>query len=198
MDNKENKQIKQEVDRHNAAQEILILLGDAHANAAEKNRGNISSTAVLIAFQGSGSVLQAVSSGILSTGSVHAPVETCRNLVAGFMADQNATRDYLEHLVKSNHKIPGLGNSFFKEGIDPSFQSVYEMYVKYAGPGNPVDRITHMSNFILSEHKGKEVQLYPNAALITAAICHLLQMPRYFEIQIFIESRLPVWLSMLK
>ena len=186
-----------EILKQSVAEELLTKLSDAHARAAFENKGNVSTTAALIAYDGSRSIAQSIAAAILTIGGKHAPVIICRNLVAGWEAHNDQARMQLEGMIRSGSLIPGLGNSFFKDSIDPSFQDVYDSYVKLAGPDNAIDRIVSASNHILSELKGKEVKLYPNAALITAAIAHHLNMPPFYEIQIFIESRMPVWLRMI-
>lgn len=178
-------------------EDLLQKLYDAHSNAAGLNAGNISSSTAMIVYDGSRNPIQALSAAILSIGGKHAPVTQCRNLIAAWDRDNNSVRNELTAIIQSGNKVPGLGNSFFKDSIDPSFQAVYECYVQHAGKDNPIDRIVGACNYVLSEVKGKEVKLYPNAALITAAVSQYLNMPIFYEISIFIEARMPVWLNMM-
>lgn len=154
--------------------ELLELLGAAHYQAAKSN-GNISSTVATLAYIGSGSMAQAISAAIMTTGELHAPIEDAYyNLM-------EAGDEYLESLGI----IQGFGNSFFKDRIDPAFQPVYD-YIAEHYP-HYILRIQHIQKVAQIEH------LFPNAAIITAMCLSVCDLPASMGIALFIKYRVQAW-----
>lgn len=182
------------------ARQIIINLQEAHYNAG-LNNPSISRQIFQEAYNGSGSVIQAVCAGLLSTGSKHAPLTETRELLQFFIQDNEAATKVIQTRIQNGYMIPGLGNSFFKDSVDPVFQEVVEEYRMlhlsiYQGP--PVlDLFCDRVNEALSRHKDRPVQLYPNAAGITAAICELVGGDPFIENFFFISARSRAWLKII-
>lgn len=175
---------------------LLNALTNAHWEAAINNVGNISSVVALTAYQGSSSLNQAIAAAILSMGETHAPVRQARDLIRKF---KNWSRDkfngHILQTIREGKKVPGFGHSFYKEGIDPAFQRPWELYrAVFDGP-EPVGIIQDMINIFLIE-KGKN-PIYPNAAIITAAICEYCKMEPGMELGVVASARIPAWIYLI-
>ena len=85
-------------------------------------------------------------------------------------------------------KIPGFGNSFFKDSIDPAWFNV-ESLLQDRFPKVSA-RIEELGGFVTASIGTK---LYPNAAMFTAAACSELGVVRGFESALFIIARIPAW-----
>lgn len=157
----------------------------AHGRAVRDNP-NSSRETVAVAFQGSGSMTQAIAAGMLVTGLRHAPLEAARALL-GFPAD------LLERKAAVGDFIPGFGNSFFPSG-DPAFLPLLDRLR---------DDFPDWYQLVLQMRAAMERGLpalktavgghEPNAALYTALVCELCQVPRGAEIVVFLLPRLGVW-----
>jgi citrate synthase len=118
---------------------------------------------------------QAISAAIMTTGSLHAPIEEAYyNLV-------EASDEYLSSI----EVVAGFGNSFFKDRIDPSFQPVYHYLSRYYP--QYIVRIEHIQKVAQIEH------LFPNAAIITACCLSALDMPKELGIALFVKYRVQAW-----
>ncbi len=91
---------------------------------------SISHNAFLQAFEGSGSITQAIAAALLTTGRKHAPITEARGLLNIYRRDSLAATRIVQQALMDNVKIPGLGNSFYKDEIDPLFMESYEVYNK--------------------------------------------------------------------
>lgn len=180
-------------------QDLLDLLEVAHYNAALNNQGNISASVAMHVFDGSGDPLKAISAAINSMGQKHAPLTHARSLVKNWILDPNRTRKYIEGLVEVNQKIPGFGNSFFKDQVDPSFQDVLSEYLQLYKDANtePLLGIARYVNFLLTERKGREINLMPNAAGITGAIAEFCNIGTFQEVTIALKGRIPAWMQLI-
>ena len=177
--------------------ELLGLLEEAHYNAAIRNKGNISATAAMVVYQGSLDPIKAVAAGLLSIGGTHAPVVAARELISNWRRDEVTTRRIVTNMIAAGQKIPGFGNSYYKEGVDPSFQEAYDKYREYAGEDNPIRNIERFLNNHLQAQNGFQGHLYPNAAIITSGICDFLKMQPLYEIYSFIAGRSQAWLQLI-
>jgi len=160
---------------------LLGLISDAHAGAAFTN-DNISNAAVCLASKGAGDFGKAVIAGVSTLGRVHAPVTAARRMIYGTSARSFSAR------LESGKPIPGWGNSFFKDGIDPAFAEIDEfLRVHFPEDAKRLDDFTE----IIEKKKGKKI--YPNAAAYTAIVAELLGMPAGTEAVLVVSARLPVW-----
>lgn len=172
--------------------ELRHLIVQAHYDAAMNNPGNISAVVAVSAYQGSGNPYQAIAAGILSMGGMHAPIDSARSLVRRIRQDYKQAERSILYLLDNKIKIPGFGNSFYKDKIDPSFHAAYNQYMAIAGEGNPIDIISQIVNGYFRS-KAQDTFLYPNAAIITAAIAELLELPPGQEIVLALEGRIRAW-----
>jgi citrate synthase len=162
---------------------LVELLFHAHQTAAQNNQ-NASSVVAKIATEGSGNFVQGVASAILTLGSehgLHGPTLAARRLLRG--------ETTVEGLLASQGHVPGFGNSFFRDRIDPAFEEVWAML--QAHYPDTANRINQLKEQLWA--KGKTI--YPNAALFTAAVCEILRVPDGVEAALFIIARLPVWVK---
>jgi len=161
------------------------MLLDAHFDAASKNIGNLSAVVAKIAYDGSGDSLSAITAGLNTIGYRHAPVVAARNIFAN--AIENATTGWIEYLVMGSKIIPGFGHSHYKDRIDPIFQPCYDVL------SDGSKTIIEAFRKALGELRGKD--LYPNAAMITAALATELGLPPFMELWFFIAGRTPAWIT---
>lgn len=161
--------------------ELIECCIACHQSAALKNP-NASSAAFQNAFLGSGSVENGIASAILTLGKNHGPIMDARVVYEHFVEG-----DF--EMVGRGAKIAGFGNSFFKEGIDPSFDPL-DSRIRFCFP-NVADRIDELTGYM---HKHKKI--YPNAALYTAAVCSEAKVKRGHESALFIMARIPAWINL--
>lgn len=170
--------------------ELIDLCLSAHQIAATSNH-NISLVASLTAFSGSNNPVGAVAAGLLSIGGIHGPITYTRLKLRQFWSIRNKEPDsegqFVETLA-SVGKIPGLGNSFHKNQIAPEFQHTYAK-LRDMGEAKVMDAYTTAFNSFLQK------ELYPNAALITAAVANAIGMPSPMENWFFITGRSLAWLE---
>jgi len=162
---------------------LLQAVMDAHDMAARNNQ-NASSGAAVNAFFGSAQLTNGIASAILTLGDAHGPIGPARFVYEKF--DERA----LKSAIEAGMKIPGFGNSFFKDRIDPAWSRVREIIA--ADFHNANARIEQLHGWI--KKLGKDV--HPNAALYTAVICSELGMIPNSESAIFILARTAAWTSL--
>lgn len=164
-------------------QELLNELFAAHDRAARINR-NISSAAAFNCHSGSHNIANAIASAALSIGGSHAPVMAARDIY------ENATLETLNNIIKVGLMVPGFGNSFFKDRLDPSWIPL-DTFMRQAFP-HIAKRIDELATMMQSLRK----KLMPNAALYTAAVCSELRFAPGSEPSVFILARIPAWVSL--
>lgn len=188
-----------------ACENLMEILIQCHAVAGYENE-SISRLCALAAFDGSGSPIQAIASGLLSTGFKHAPITQARESLLLMEFNPQGFDTDVKYRVSNRIKIVGIGNSFFKDRIDPAFQDAYNGYCevfrmvqklekKDPGAMNPIETYCRRVNAVIRAHKPTHNDLYPNAALITAGIANLLNMDQYFELWPLIAGRSRSWLK---
>ncbi len=162
---------------------LLQAVLDAHDMAARNNQ-NASSGAAVNAFFGSAQLTNGIASAILTLGDAHGPIGPARFVYERF--DERA----LKSAIEAGMKIPGFGNSFFKDRIDPAWRRVREIIA--ADFHNANARIEQLHGWM--KEAGKDV--HPNAALYTAVICSELGMIPNSESAIFVLARTAAWTSL--
>lgn len=155
-------------------EELLECLIDAHQRAARSNT-NASSQLAMIASNGSGDFSKGVMAAVASIGGAHAPLQQAR------MVYRHATKEWIE----AQRIVPGFGNSFYKDSIDPSFKEL-DSKLRKDHP-EAAARIDELHGYVKKVH--------PNAALYTAAVCEICMVPDGIESSLFIISRVPIWAS---
>jgi len=186
------------------AETLINALIEAHYDAAINNT-NISKMVALSAFDGSDNVMQAVAAGLLSTGHKHGPLTETRALLSMYDNDPKEAAAYMRHLIQHGEKIPGLGNSFFKDRIDPSFKKVVDAYNSFFvkdgyylnDEGRPLFEFYVHAMEIINEVRpdAGKINLFLNASAITAGICNFVGATKYFENWIFITGRSRAWIE---
>jgi citrate synthase len=160
----------------NKAEALLAHLETAHYMAALHNR-NTSSQVATATYAASGDLGKAIAAATLAQGSLHAPITAARDLLES-MPEPWLTA---ERIADSGRRVPGFGNSFWNDRIDPSFYDVYAV-------------LPHALQTEIMEIKAKVLpKLHPNAAIITAAVCIAAELPRGVEPAIFAYCRIPAW-----
>jgi citrate synthase len=160
---------------------VMAVLMRAHFTAAIEN-DNVSSTMVRTVAAVGKPLGDAFAAALMTLGEVHGPITQARALL--FNGDDDLIRTDLERGLK----VPGFGNAFFKEGIDPAWHDmdkmVYELDPK---TGARLDVVSDM----ICAAKGKRI--YPNAASYTAIAAHWMEFPWHTELALLVMGRLPAW-----
>lgn len=181
---------------------FVTKLAEAHYDAG-MNNDSISRSVFRAVWEGSGDVMKAVAAASLSIGDKHGPLAQARALIISFESDPDYTYNTMRNAINEGVKIPGFGNSFFHEGIDPSFEEVYNLYseqfYKIKGKENSVNLLWKAFSRL---KYGRELDygekgVYPNAALITGGIVELLKGVPYIEYWLFINGRTRAWIESL-
>jgi len=162
---------------------LLEILMRCHAKASVLNN-NISTVTFVNAARGSGNIYQSIIAGISCMGGVHAPVLQARDLI--FNQDINV--EALKEAIEKGFKVPGFGNSFYKDKIDPSFQE-FDDAITYTAQHEKLTR----HEDVIEEVKGKKI--YPNAAGYTALMADILKLPPGQEVWLVLAPRLASWIS---
>ncbi len=185
---------------------LIYLLQDAHYQAGMNNQ-SLSLDVFQRALVGSGNATQAVAAGLLSIGVKHGPITETREMVQFMLKDHGQFTDYAHNVVRNDTYFPGLGNSFFKTGIDPAFQEVNDFYRQLHMENDLgktyVDTYAEIINHVINHARleknadliPQSTELFPNAALITAGIAEFLGAKPNFENWFFISGRTRAWLE---
>ena len=153
-------------------QELLSELEAAHFRAALSNE-NTSSAVAVATYKASGDMGKAIAAASLAQGGLHAPITQARALL-----DAEFPLGVMQTILQRGERVPGFGNSFYKNRIDPSFQALYDEL-----PFSVRAEIERLAPF----------NLWPNAAIITAAVAKIADLPAGIEPAIFIYCRVPAW-----
>lgn len=162
---------------------LLELVMFAHSQAAYDNP-NASTAAAVNSYFGSKSISQAICSAILATGKVHGPVTDARMLL-----DSVSPTQFASDLLNSNQKVPGFGNSFYKNSQDPAWAFVEETVRSEFESAN---QIINSLSLLLMVHKKAHI---PNAAMWTAVAASECGFPVGTEPSIFIVARIGSWVK---
>ena len=160
---------------------LLDCLLKAHQAAARDNYNAISTVIGYIGYVGK-PLTDAIATGLLSIGRHHAPLTQARLAIFG-----TGLMELQEDLV-ANRLIPGWGNSFFPDQLDPAWVNMATLIEdEYPGIHNRLTEITTL----IAHHKGKVI--YPNAAAYTAVAAELFELSYGTEVMLLLLGRLPIW-----
>lgn len=160
--------------------ELLNKLFEAHRNSCY--RDNASSVAVVQSIQASGDLSKAIASALMTIGGRHAPLEKTYSFLKMEEPHQEVFR-----ILKAGNKVPGWGGSFQKEGPDPIWAEVAQLFEKlYPQAANKLKRVTHE----LHKH---EKRVYPNPSAYTAASALALGLSGRLAVYLFIRARIDAW-----
>lgn len=165
------------------AEQVRLLQAtiDAHQKAA-KNR-NVSTVVMQQAAAGSGRLENGIAAAILTLGHLHGPIREARGLY------ELGEKSVVITMLHGGRKVAGFGNSFHKTSIDPAWGDVMDI-IRISFP--KIDaRINELCSWMIEGGR----PLYPNAALLTAAVCSELKIRGGCESALFILWRLPVWVD---
>lgn len=154
----------------------------AHQVAARSNR-NISSVTMMNTSMGSGRIENGIAAAILTIGHMHAPLMEARGLYL------NGQKEVVLTMLKGGRKIAGFGNSFYKTSLDPAWSDVWAI-IELSFP-KIYARIGELASWMIEGGK----PLYPNAALITAAVLDEIGWRPGTEQLFFILARAPIWVD---
>lgn len=163
---------------------LLNLLYQAHAEVAL--RDNPSKEAVRLAAIGSGMYFNAIAAALMTYGGVHGPLTQAYDLLA--LADPFVSIDYR---LENNFRVPGWGNGYYKDGVEPAFVEVKEE-LKGVNP-RLHDKIDLITEYL---HEEKQLKLYPNPACFTAATALTVGIPRDAVGVLVIQARLVPWTNL--
>lgn len=154
----------------------------AHRTAALQNH-NVSSAALSLASSVKTPFPQSVAAALMTLGGpIHGPTRQAREMIYGYSLKE--IREELE----DGSRIPGWGNAFFKDELDPAWTEVDAILrTDYETHAERLDEITEL----VSEVRGRTI--LPNAAGFTAVTSHIVNMPLGLEIMFLIIGRLPAW-----
>jgi citrate synthase len=91
-------------------------------------------------------------------------------------------------MIKVGLRVPGFGNSFFKDKIDPAFQPAFDLL--------SIPTQNHLQQIAMAIGTAKGVSIFPNAASITAAVAWELGLPLGGEFLLFLLGRGASWITM--
>lgn len=162
--------------------ELVSALFAAHREAAVAN-DNASKLCVLQAWGGSGRFENAIIAGMATIGALHAPLVAARDL-------WELRYDLAAQAGALHVRIPGLGNSFYSDG-DPAFNRVCECLERHY-PGESA-RAAQLEGLV-EDFFGVNIRI--NAAMYTAIVASICEVPRGLEPALFALARIPAWAEM--
>ena len=155
----------------------LKYLDRMHKRLAK--RGNASSQIVASMAVLGKPMYESFAAALLSMGNIHAPIEKACNFF------NNKEWKEQVHLTKSlNKKVPGFGSTFCK-GEDPIIEEAISQL-----PVTTIKRIEDMRELV---HEVFNPNLYPNAALATAAYAFSNDINPKEAQFLVLQGRLRVW-----
>lgn len=174
-----------------ASRIILETLFAAHRRAGERNQNLSKAMAVRAVTAGGDRFNSAVIAAVASMGGQHAPVWQTRNVwhhLRYGLTEPGKLREFILTVVEENVILPGWGNSFYKDKIDPAWQSFDDQLREKFSPKDAV--VVRLITQVL--HQAGKTTLYPNAALYTAIAADLIDLPHGVESLLVLMPRLPV------
>lgn len=167
--------------------ELVSALFAAHREAAIAN-DNASKLCVQQAWGGSGRFENAIIAGMATIGALHAPLSAARELW-----EDDEFENRIRVMLTNGERVPGFGNSFFPD-IDPAFRRVWhEIDDAYSPYQRECGRMFAMMHTIEPGAKDSERRLWPNAAMLTAIVASICEVPRGLESALFALARIPAW-----
>lgn len=155
--------------------EAQLLSAMILAHEENANRQNCSTVCLMNAAYGSGSYTQAIASALSSLGIHHGPVAEAYDVISGKVE------------VEPGMIVPGWGNSFVKDDIDPAWVRVDQILAQHYPEISEV-----MMDITLQLH-GYGKKVYPNPGGFTASIAIAIGLPRDISAYLFVTSRLAKW-----
>ena len=155
-------------------------LANMHRSLAR--RENASSMMVASMAQLGRPLFESIAAALLTLGGTHAPITQTRRL----LDVDNRFRE-IDSILENGGKVPGFGSAFYKGEPDPEVEVVMATL-------RPATRslITRLGYHIYAM---TVKQLYPNAAMATAAVAMDRGLSAIDAPRLIIEGRLPVWVS---
>jgi len=155
------------------------------AHAAVALRGNPSHQALVLSAMGTGDYFKAIASAILMLGGLHGPLMQTYDLLA-----LDCPLDEVARRLNSGIRIPGWGNGFYKQGIEPEFQPVAIELARV----NPeiCAKIDVITDYIHGYDDGR-LKIYPNPSCFTAATAITVGLPRETVGVLALQGRLMIW-----
>lgn len=160
---------------------LFDAMSTAHMNSA-LNNDNVSSSVIQQMARVHKTFGEAIAAAILTLGNVHGPVPQARQILY-YTADKLLIQSITEGYI-----VPGFGNSFYKDSIDPAWEEFEALLIKEFP--ERAERISEVSAMI-SEAKGRKI--YPNPAAFTATVADLINLPFETEVGLVVNSRMQAW-----
>lgn len=171
--------------------ELVSALFAAHREAAIGN-DNASKIAVQQAWGGSGRFENAMIAGLATIGALHAPLTAARDLW-----EDSDPVSRMQEMLGARQRYPGFGNSFWA-GTDPAFKQVDDVLRDggYEGRYSPWSiQMIGMCDYVKGVHAWGRLH-FPNAAMYTAIVASICEVPRGLESALFALARIPAWAEM--
>lgn len=171
--------------------ELVSALFAAHREAAIAN-DNASKLCVQQAWGGSGRFENAIIAGMATIGALHAPLVAARELY------ENPHRYIrIRAMISKGERVPGFGNAFYSMG-DPAFSQVWDVICGGGHTGRYHAQWRVAFEMIQAYAYGRNCSTNngscsPNAALLTAIVASICEVPRGLEPALFALARIPAW-----
>lgn len=170
--------------------ELVSALFAAHREAAIAN-DNASKLCVLQAWGGSGRFENAIIAGMATIGALHAPLVAAREL---WEAYHSWDEDFLRYSFDAV-RVPGVGNSFHQH--DGAFNGVLGVLAaSYQEEFNRIARLEYHASGAINTRSGTLAVWRINAAMYTAIVASICEVPRGLEPALFALARIPAWAEM--
>lgn len=160
---------------------LLRELWEAQKNSVWENSNNASNETIRQASAASLSLSNTLAAAMLTTGGHHAPVIQARRIV--FRTQPR----YEDGVI-----VPGFGNSFWKDRVDPVWLQVLDMIL--SGFPEETKKINDWSDVLRAAGKS----FHPNAACMTAAVAEIVMWPEGLEPLLVIEPRIAEWAQLYR
>ena len=162
-------------------EELISLLALCHQSAVISNN-NASSAALGLAASTGASFWHSVAAAMMTFGDKHGPITRTREAI------YKTCGESLRERIEAGEIIPGWGNAFFKQSLDPSWVRMDHLIrSKYTGHYDEIERVGK------AIFKGRGLVLYPNASAYTAVVSEIIGLDHGTEPMLAIACRLPAW-----
>lgn len=164
-----------------AKDRLMATVAACHREAAIRNMPASSAALVNVASCGGG-FSKSVAAALLTLGEMHGPIDEAREVIYRTPLDEIATR------IHRGDKIPGWGNAFYRDQLDPAWIPALEL-VSNEWPDHMM-RLAEVTEVVRRETKAN---LFPNASAFSAVAAEVVGVPLGTALMLAIVGRLPAW-----
>lgn len=183
-----------------AARRALDVPVSEEESAAKVKSFPLSTEMFRICMTSTGSLEKSIASAILSMGEKHAPIAKCHLMLDRIFEAKFGVADLLRYIEEKGYEaigfgqdqkraiVPGFGHSVIVKEIDPLFFPAGLRIVDS-------EEWSVVTEIFCAIKERKKIEIFPNAAIITACIGRICGLNAEQSIYLAIAPRIKSWLN---